>query len=372
MDAVVQLLRNALCCIKDLNLLSSTILHDPSYTSKFYSFPSPHLNQTTPLEIIISLTQLYACVSCSISGFRLIKHKGIIKLQKLTKIADFIKEKYKHIKSKKVANFIKKSIMDEASSAFRDALVGICVLSIGISFFWLFANSLHITAAGWIGGLPALIHALTVMEVALVPLLYWMIKDAASNLSKAKRIQAFVEKIGNLKIKPAKGDDSWLDYETFTLLQGEDWSSLWSGSSKFSSKGMEQDKIISKDIEVIETKIKVLTTGDKNIVSEELAQSLQQTAIECKFEGYREYLYFILNFIAFYGYLMGIIVYYFEEENEASGIKSLKFGATHEFADWTGNFVGDFMWTVEPILILSSPFLLRRMMKYGETKIKSD
>ena len=127
-----------------------------------------------------------------------------------------------------------------------------------------------------------------------------------------------------------------------------------------------------KDIEAVETKMKLLTTGDKTIVSEELGQSLGKTAMKCRFEGYREYLYFILNFIAFYGYLMGIIVYYVEEENEPSGIRSLKFGASHEIADWTGNFAGDFMWTLEPMIILSSPFFLNRMTKYRETKIKSD
>jgi hypothetical protein len=29
-----------------------------------------------------------------------------------------------------------------------------------------------------------------------------------------------------------------------------------------------------------------------------------------------------------------------------------------DLADWRGNFAGDFMWTVEPIIILASPFLI--------------
>ena len=67
-------------------------------------------------------------------------------------------------------------------------MTGCCVLPLWIAFFWLFANSLHITtAAGWIGGLPLLIHALTVMEVALLPLLYFMTKDANTALRKAKK-----------------------------------------------------------------------------------------------------------------------------------------------------------------------------------------
>lgn len=62
-DAVIQLIRNALCCVKDWSLFSDTILYDSNKTSEFLGgvdLPSP-LNQTTPLEVIISLTQFWAC-----------------------------------------------------------------------------------------------------------------------------------------------------------------------------------------------------------------------------------------------------------------------------------------------------------------------
>lgn len=384
MDAVVQLIRNALCCVKDLNLFPLTILHDPNHTTKYYSFPSPHLSQTTPLELLISFTQLYACVSCTLSGFRLVKNNGLLKLQKLNRIADKIEDKYfKDIKSKKALAFIQQCMMKEANSAVRDTMVGTLVASIGVSFFWLFANSLHVTATGWIGGLPALIHALTVMEVALVPLLYLMLKDAAGSISKAAKIQAFLERFlgDDSKNKPAKGDDEWLDLETFTFLLGDDWKPIWSDCVVSSSSGQnvaDDDKVLQKDMEGVETQIKLLTSKDnKTIVSEEVGQRLQNSAVKYKMEGYREYLYFILNFIAFYGYLLGIIVYYFEENEETKQqqpyfVTSLKFGTTNEIADWAGNFAGDLIWTIEPIVILLSPILIKRMIKLGETKIKSD
>ena len=47
----------------------------------------------------------------------------------------------------------------------------------------------------------ALIHALTVMEIALVPLLYFMLKDASSALKKVVDIRAMVEKISRKKKK---------------------------------------------------------------------------------------------------------------------------------------------------------------------------
>lgn len=374
MDAIVQLIRNALCCIKDLDLLPYTILNDPANVAKFYTFPSPHMDKTTPLEVLIAITQLYACISCSISGFKLLKNNGVLRLRKLSQIANVMKHKYKDIKSKKAIDIIQKSIFHEASAAMKDTLVGVCVFSIGVSFFWLFGNSLHVTAVGWIGGLPALIHALTVMEIALLPLLYLMIKDAAGGISKAGRIQALVDKFNGKKAE--KDDDSWLDLETFTLIQGEDWTPIWSSPSIIDSNMEEtaQEKVLEKDAEVVESKIKALTDGKTVILSNEKGERLETLAVTSKYEGYREYVYFLLNFIAFYGYLLGIICYYFDDKEgeQPSFVTNMKMGYSNEVADWTGNFAGDLMWTIEPAIILSSPMILRMLTKRGETKVKSD
>ena len=374
MDAIVQLLRNALCCVKDLNLFNSTILHDANHTAKIYNFTSPHMAQTTPLELMISITQLYACVSCSISGFNLIKDKGVLKLRKLTKIADMMEDKYKTIKSKKAADFIRQSIMNEAKAALRNTFVGICVLSIGVSFFWLFGNSLHITSAGWIGGLPALIHALTVMEVALVPLLYLMLKDASRGLLNAARIQSFVTKFKNPENKPQKRDDSWLNLETFTYLQDGAFEPLWTTPGSISKVKMAaEEKVLIKDIELMETKVNSLSGENATIMTNEREDRLQKQATTSKLEGYREYVYFVLNFVAFYGYLLGILVYYFnEEKDQPSVVTSLKWGASNADADWFGNFAGDLMWTIEPMIILSSPFLIKSLTKIDKPKEKSD
>jgi len=375
MDAVVQLLRNALCCVKDLNLLSSTILYDPKYTAKFYKFPEPHLNQTTPLEVFISISQLYACVSCALSGYKLIKNNGLLKLKRLGRVADNLKDKYRSIKTPKVAMIIQNSIMKEANSAFRDTLVGFCVMSIGISFFWLFANSLHITAAGWIGGLPALIHALTVMEIVSVPLLYWMIKDAAKLIKQSIKIEAFVAKYNNTTSDDKKKEDhDWLNLETFSLLQDNGWTPFWAVSAASAVDEMAEEKLIVKEVEGIERKVKILTDNKSKVVSDVAADRLLSTAKKTKLEGYREYLYFLLNFIAFYGYLLGVVVYYFDKDDDQHFfVTSLKFGSTNEMADWSGNFAGDLMWTIEPIVILSSPFALNYMTKSSaNVKVKSD
>lgn len=79
---------------------------------------------------------------------------------------------------------------------------------------------------------------------------------------------------------------------------------------------------------------------------------------------------FVLNFIAFYGYLLGIIAYYYPDgvENYYTGL--IKLGMTSSDADWYGNFVGDFMWTIEPLIIIASPSILAKFSP--KPKIKAE
>ena len=67
MDSTVQLVRNTLCCVKDLDLFADTLLYDPSVIS----MPEP-LHETTPLQALIGVTQFYAFVSISIQGIKLL------------------------------------------------------------------------------------------------------------------------------------------------------------------------------------------------------------------------------------------------------------------------------------------------------------
>mmetsp|Transcript_45753 Transcript_45753/g.67541 ORF Transcript_45753/g.67541 Transcript_45753/m.67541 type:complete len:380 (-) Transcript_45753:136-1275(-) len=379
MDAIVQLIRNAMCCVKDLELFADTPLHDPNFTSKFYVFPSPYMSKTTPLELLISISQLYACVSCSISGFKLIS-SSILKSQRLVRVTDLLKKNKRPEKKKdddKDANvaatvneLVAASVANEAISAQKNTLVGICVLPIGLAFFWLFANSLHITEAGWIGGLPALIHALVIMEIALVPLLYFMLKDAAEALRKSADIRALAENFDGKKRKDVK--ETWINLDTYSLIVQSGWTPFWTESANSSMDIDAEDKMLSKELEAVEKNIKF----DPNavIITVDKGNELEQIAKVSMLEGYREYAYFIFNFIAFYGYLLGIVVYYFDdEEKQSAGVRSLKMGYSNDDADWGGNFAGDFMWTVEPIVILLSPFLIRQMTKTKDPeKVKSD
>ena len=61
-------------------------------------------------------------------------------------------------------------------------------------------------------------------------------------------------------------------------------------------------------------------------------------------------------------------MYYFDQEGEGkqpSIMRDLKLGYLNSDADWSGNFAVGFMWTLEPIVILASPLIFKRMIAAG-------
>ena len=97
---------------------------------------------------------------------------------------------------------------------------------------------------------------------------------------------------------------------------------------------------------------------------QQLKNKLQIKASMVRLEGYRDVVYFILNFIAFYGYTIGILTFYWDDEDqEPHWLKWIKFHQSHAHAEWCGNFAGDLMWTIEPLVVLVSPSLFPRIIQ---------
>lgn len=361
MDAVVQFVRNALCCIKDLQIFHSTGMHN----SAQLPLPGP-MEKTTPLEVLIGVTQFYAFVSVSRSGLKLILDSGLTKLRTMQNLLKKLKGRPTDVAN----DILIRRLEKEKASAHRNLFVGVNVLCIGLAFFWLFANSFHVTETTWIGGLPALIHALTVMEIALVPLLYYMISDSITLIGKA----AVMEYLATVLRKCSnKVPSAILTEETLSFLH-DGWIPFWAGKSVFSDE--EEEEAILHELKNLASGLELWTAENDDKTTKTLIKStasrLESESILTRYEGYREFVYFILNFVAFYGYMLGILVYYVETEDDQSVyVRALKLGMTNNAADWTGNFAGDLMWTIEPIVILGSPALVN-WLKPMPAKVKVD
>ena len=102
MDSVVQLVRNFLCCMKDLEVFPTSFLHDANVTAQFYHFPAP-LDQTTPLEFAISWCQFYpfvfltkAGIGMTINGMRT-AHKCSNLLEEMSSTKDSSTTTFTHV-----------------------------------------------------------------------------------------------------------------------------------------------------------------------------------------------------------------------------------------------------------------------------------
>ena len=372
MDAYVQFIRNALCTCKNFNFLGGSFLYDPKITAQYYDFPPP-LDQTTPLEVLISITQFYAFVSVTLAGYRMVTKSGIGKLQLISRLVnlrggapkkddDKKKKDDDDDKSSEIAHrLVTQSLLDESDAATRSFFVGTNVLLLGISFFWLFANSLHVTSVDWIGGITALIHALTVMEINLLVFLYYMVKDARNYVRKSYAMYSFAETISVAKKLPL---DSALTVEQYSWLV-DGWSPFWSEGSSSSSA---EEKMLTKEEEAVASKLVAFSKS----IDQDTANRIRAMSRIALFEGYREYVYLIINCFAFYGYLACILVFYYEDESTQPGyIRTMLLQMPNSDADWLGNAVGDFMWTVEPLIILGSPMIVNSM-SYKKGKEKHD
>lgn len=381
MDAMVQFARNALCTVKNFNYLGDTFLYDPEVTAQYYAFPSP-LNKTTPLEILIACTQFYAFVSISIAGYAMVSRSGVGKLQMITRLvnlraakstAEEEEKKEKNGGDKKSADswtaskaqaLLNQSLVDESDHATRSAFVGLNVLALGLAFFWLFANSFHVTETNWIGGLWGLIHALTVMEVALVVFLYYMWKDAGRAVRTSKRMEMFADGIAK-KGKLSEADAAKLSVEEYGWLVGE-WSPFWAEGT--SGLVVAEGRMLTKEEEAVASRLDALSKG----IGPDVVEGIRRRARRTLLEGYREYVYLVLNSFAFYGYLACIItVYYDNEDLQPEYIRAMLMWMKNGDADWLGNAVGDFAWTVEPVVMLGSPMLLHSMTTEKKKKEKA-
>ena len=94
--------------------------------------------------------------------------------------------------------------------------------------------------------------------------------------------------------------------------------------------------------------------------------------------------FFVLNAIAGYGYLMPVLAFYLPHEALPAGsvrgalVKLAMFAQPSAVADWWGTLAGDLAWTIEPLLTMASPAILKVAQKLQEShsytveKVKSE
>ena len=301
--------------------------------------------------------------------------------------------------------FLSASLTDHKVSLNRDLVESCACLVIGPSFIWLAANSLHVTETPYIGGIDGVVLALIFMELALLPLLYYMKVDADTERKGGGDMMELADKCWDGEYR-FKDDRDVFEYvsaavsvraEAFGATSEDDKTpkkkerdaedeamydkALWEGFGKGANKtdavypwygkgSKPGDDSIMEAFHTVAAGVDAMSTSGGLVL--DAAPLVQGGGERRQLEGLRCWVYLLLNFAAFYGYLIGILVYYLPNGSSAFA-DAIKLGAADGNADWWGNFVGDLCWTVEPALIIWGGSIIDMALKGGDGgKIKVD
>jgi hypothetical protein len=220
----------------------------------------------------------------------------------------------------------------------------------------------------------AIIEAVCITEVALIFFLYLMwqswqqhVQIAASSRRLLANIESKQEDIKAKNEKPltlvdilSLAHDAGFARNISEIIPalGIDYSTRWILS--------EEDIVLEDEIQRLNIALKdVLSPIDIPLkASKLLGITDAKLKVHSKLTAHAttheesipmEIIYFLLNLLAFYGYLLGILTFYFPRDEIWLWV--MKFGQSHGVASTVGEFLGDLAWTIEPILVIVTPHL---------------
>ena len=372
----VQLFRNLFCVFKSLLPQSNFFQQLHFGDSSFYP-----LTITTSIELLIAPTQFAAVIFNCSSGYNDITNGGRdhrranLWLKNINKV--FLSEPFKSSSAEFL--IIQQGLKSDRTASWRRIIIGYLELIFGFAFLFLVLNSLHIV--GPTHPKPV-IDALISMELGLayilVVVMWPSFTEKVCDISRLSRLSDFA---AGLTTKSPGAflmgamDSGFTEEELFLAFLSLDasYSPKWrcDGPDELSEKDLITE--IQKEFRVVTSVFANLALTDSNgkvtkTNKSSLSDMLKKQKFEAQLQAPMELLYFILNFIAGYGYMLGILAYYIPEEmpivslglqhyvlniqNNNYWCKVLMFGMSHSDADWWGNLAGDIAWTVEPLLVL--------------------
>eukprot|EP01031_Cornospumella_fuschlensis_P041660 gene41660-50839_t len=413
-----QFARNFACILK--SLLSA----DHAVNKVAFPKAAAPFNNVTKIELFIGITQFAAvCFNImasyidTVQGFREYRRnsKYLVGLDRLSLSTGSPVGCAEY-------TLLRHSLQEEKNSAITKFWIGICEFFIGCTFMFLVANSLHLH--GPTHPKPV-IDALIVQELAVAYILTVMWKTVVSKIvnalktrSLARKLQATTpQQITPSKILELAADSGYLSniMEAVAIIDPEFRCSYTSSSSFAAALKDDLTKLreflvvpakseqptyqepyltpelasASQDLATVSPRYGLRSRqkkGDENNTSaatmriisadgqttqptisqealDEIVRKLNVMSNVHVYEVVVEFILFALNVIAGYGYMLGILAFYFPNASISSSepgnyiAKVLMFEMTNADADWWGNFFGDLAWTVEPVLVLLNPYL---------------
>lgn len=370
------LVRNFLCVVKALLPSSHILMKSANFnflplsylgTLLFGNDPIYWNNQTLHasfIEWMIAPTQLIASILGINGGYN-----NLLKSYKKYNILSCQREScrlYAINKNKHIEYYIiEDCLFTLLNKEFHNIISSILELVCGFCFIYLFTNSLHIHADSHP---KPVIDALIIMNIALIYFLYIMWDTYVSRKSSIIQADSFCK--SSSKDKKMKSIIDLIQVPAsvgiMNTYQGLKWLSddfhLNYEDVDVNTKNESQwNKIMINDFSTISSFINHLTTKSSQDELELINKFKNQSKVNSNIQ-FLDVTYFTLNLIAFYGYTVGILAYYFPFDTYRDSITMMlfKMGMTDDVGDYWGNFAGDLAWTIEPFIILFVAPLISR------------
>lgn len=373
-----QFVRNFLCVAKSL-IPNKGFLKQAIFPQAIQPF-----NEILTIELLIAVTQFAAVYFNLVAGIKDIS--AFFKDSPLFKRGLLFLERLSFDASKKGSlsrTLVRHGLETDRSNNIVKGIVGFWEIIFGLSFVFLGLNSVHY----YLKGHPKpVIDALIAMEIGLAYVLVVMWRGLGRKFTHI-----------NILNKLSKVVSSDLSSQSFNvknlLTQAADFGILFNFQedvysninmldvyrtlfpqfkpSYASSPATTQGEKIQSDLDHIEH------TTSLNLPKEDLLNTLNKTKMQLVYESVFDIFYFILNFVAGYGYLLGILAFYFpyassKTNNVDAIVKALMFQMSNDDADWWGNFAGDLAWTIEPVLVMTQGWIIKNLMKKQFSKAKKE
>ncbi len=288
--------------------------------------------------------------------------------------------------------FLEIGLQQYKQEIMSDLVESVCCLMIGPCFLWLGCNSLHVTTTPHIGGITGVINALIIMEAALVPLLFGMGRAVGSAKAKAEEMESIKEDAYESTLNLPDSTDlkfkTVFDYVTDAVVlrdeigvsdndEGDEKAydltlttgfGLKSGKSPACYPWYGDEGSIQESYEAIAAGVDAML-DTQSLLSSGLPM-IEAGGEHAALNKYRDYMYLLLNLLAFWGYLMAPITFYLPETSNSTINTVATLGMADSEADWLGNFVGDLCWTIEPAIILFGGWFVQKMLVGGEDVAK--
>lgn len=372
------LVRNAGCVAK-------TLLPKTHFLQKV--LPLPFLKDVKLVESVIAPAQALGVAYNVYNGYNDIVN-GINDLQQHSNqlaAIDSIAPPAIHTDATSVESILRQGILASKKNAIMKIFIGLCKVVIGCGFVFLVMNTLHINPSNH----PTpLFKAVASIETALFSLLVIMLKGIYDGFVKSKRLNHLASIFSvdgnnnhskmntrqrlNAAIATGRFGDN-----VFDALQTVDSTGAFAMPA-FKGKGKTSSVVdaLQQDLSTLRNLLRI-----ENIAMDSfhLANTLSKQAYDLFVNTVMDSIYFVLNFIAFYGYLMGVLAFFVPDASsptETTGLKSLVhkllFKMPNDQAMDAGFLAGDVAWTIEPALAMVSPYLLKFFAKRREDKLKKN